>query len=572
MRSLLIIGAGAALVAGCGDAMMQPETPPPAGAIALSVGETRDIAPADAATIQVSGGSSGAEFVLVPFYASQAPSATVALEFSGEQLREASGPPSSDVAPAASQSGPTFDRAASLSVAARASFDARLRRAERALAPRIPAARAAWAAREAARKSSGAPTSAAAAPPAVGDAVTYNVAESSCDAPDYRSGHVVAISADAVVVADDANPPGGFTSGQYARIARAFTDSVYPLDTRNFGTPSDIDANGRVVIFFTRAVNELTPPSVGWYIGGFFHPRDLFPKAAANPAHACAASNEAEMFYMLVPDPTGVVHGNRRPLEAVETLTTGVLAHEFQHLINAARRLYVNNAASFEEVWLNEGLSHIAEELMFYQAPGFAPRQNLTRQRVGASQMAVDAFNAYEVANFGRLFAYLQDPERNSPHADNDNLATRGATWQLLRYAADHSTKTDEQVWRGLVRDTKLSGFANLTAVFGDVMPLVRDWSTAQYTDDLVLQTTATLQQPSWDYRSLFSALLPNGYGYPLKTRALASGAPVSLTLNGGSAAYVRFAVAGRATGAVHVTSGGAAPPAAVALTLVRTR
>ena len=568
MRRVLMIGAGA-LVAACTDGITQPNEPPPAGAITLAVGETRQIASADTATM-VSGGPTGAEFVLVPFYGSPASAAPVALELSGEQLAAASDSPSPDVATVWFGS-PSIGSAASLDAEARAGFDARLRRLERALAPRMPAARAAWASR---RSSSGGLRSVAAAPPAVGDAVTYNVqANYSCEAPDYRPGHVVAVSSAAVVVADDANPPGGFTSGDYARIAQSFADSVYPLDTRNFGTPSDIDGNGRVVIFFTRAVNELTPANAGWYIGGFFHSRDLFPRTVPNQnASACPGSNEAEMFYMLVPDPTGVVNGNQRPLAFVRTLTTGTLAHEFQHLINGSRRLYVNGASSFEEVWLNEGLSHIAEELMFYQAPGFGPRQNLTRQRVGSSQAAIDAFNSYEVSNFARLFGYLKDPERNSPYADNDNLATRGATWQFLRYAADHSTKGEEQVWQALVRDTRVAGFANLTAVLGDVVPIVRDWSMAQYTDDLVPQMTSTLQQPSWDYRSLFSALLPDGYGYPLKTRALASGTPVSLALNGGGAAYLRFAVARGAAGVLRVRSGGAAPPAAVALMLVRTR
>jgi hypothetical protein len=279
------------------------------------------------------------------------------------------------------------------------------------------------------------------------------------------------------------------------------------------------------------------------------------------------------MFYMLVPDPTGAVNGNVRTMDFVRSQTTGILAHEFQHLINAARRLYVNQANDFEEVWLNEGLSHIAEELMFYQASGLAPRQDITLTRLRSSQTILNAVNSFQVANLARLIEWVENPETNSPYAGNDSLATRGATWQLLRYAADHSTKTDEQVWQALVRDTRLSGFANLAAVFGDVGTLVRNWSTAEYTDDAVTATTATYQQPSWNYRSVFTALLPPGAAYPLKTRTLASGSqPVSLTLGGGSSAYLRFAVAGGATGTIHVTSGGAAPPAAVALTLVRTR
>jgi hypothetical protein len=440
----------------------------------------------------------------------------------------------------------------------------------------MPAARATWAARQAARRSSsgGALMSAAAVAPAVGDAVTFNAARDPSCGPsgDFRAGHVKAISQYAIVVADDQNPAGGFSDADYTQIAQAFADSVYPLDTRNFGAPTDIDTNGHVIIFYTSAVNALTPPNSDFYIGGFFHPRDLFPKTSTDPNFACGTSNEAEMFYMLVPDPNGTVNGNPRSLDFVRSQTVGILAHEFQHLINAARRLYINNADDFEEVWLNEGLSHIAEELMFYEASGLAPRQNITLTKLRSSQRILDAVNAYQVANLGRLIDYVQNPETNSPYAANDSLATRGATWQLLRYAADHSTKTEEAVWQGLV-NARISGIPNMTAQFGDFMALARNWAASNYTDDVV-QTTAVFQQPSWHFRSVLPVLINRTTPppYPLKTRALTSAAPVPVTLTAGGAAYLRFGVAGGATGSVHVTSGGAAPPSTVALTLVRTK
>ncbi|MFN2566617.1 MAG: hypothetical protein ABR499_16595 [Gemmatimonadaceae bacterium] len=556
--------------AACGDG---GGPPPPPGVISLSVGETRAISSSDAGTIQVSGGAGGAEFVLVALHGSQTPGATVALDFSGEQLAAAAGPPTPDLAPAAS-AGPTLARAAMRAAAARASFDARMRAVERQLAPRMPAARAAWAAREAARKDSrGALMSVAAADPMVGDAMTLNTHLNPCDTASNRPGHVVAVSQRAVVVADDANPAGGFTPTDYARIAQTFTDSVYPLDTRNFGVPTDIDANqGRVVIFYTRAVNEMTPSKSDFYIGGFFHPRDLFPKTSSNPnLPACATSNYAEMFYMLVPDPSGEVNGNVRTKGFVDSVTVGVLAHEFQHLINASRRLYVTNASSFEDAWLNEGLSHIAEELMFYQASGLGPRQNINLTRLLSSPTIRNAANAYQVSNFGRLIDYLEDPEASSPYGPADSLATRGAVWQLLRYAADRSTTAEQTVWQNLV-NSRTAGVANMTAAFGNFLTLVRNWATAQYTDDAVSQTTATFQHPSWNYRSVIPQFVQGGT-FPLKTRSLATGGTVSLTLKGGSAAYLRFGVAGNATGRITATrSGGAALPPEVSLMLVRTR
>ena len=69
---------------------------------------------------------------------------------------------------------------------------------------------------------------------------------------------------------------------------------------------------------------------------------------------------------MLAPDPLAQFGDQRKKSDVVNN-TTGTLAHEYQHLINAGRRLYVNNAEFFETVWLNEGLSHIAEELLYYK-------------------------------------------------------------------------------------------------------------------------------------------------------------------------------------------------------------
>jgi hypothetical protein len=572
-RTLIAVGFTALAVAACGGDGGPGPNPQP-GVISLAVGEGRTLTASQAATIEVSGGSGGAEFVLVPFHGSQSASATVALDFSSTQITGVTGPPLPHLAPA-TDPGLSVERVASLHAraAARARFDGELRRIERdVLARRIPAARAARSLR-ASRSASG---SGSLAPvPTVGDPVTYNTSRTACTGADMRSGTVKAVTTRAVIVADNANPAGGFTDAEYADIGAQFDNFVYPVDVLNFGTPDDIDTNGgRSVIFYTRAVNELTPAGSQSVIGGFFHPRDLFPKTATDPADACPTSNEAEMFYMLVPDPNGEVNGNVRTKASVLESTVGVLGHEFQHLINASRRIFVNEATSFEEIWLNEGLSHIAEELLFYSASGLAPRQNITLTRLRSSQTILDAVNAYQVDNFGRLLDYLEDPEVRSPYATDDELATRGATWQLLRYAADRSTTAQQTIWFNLA-NSRNAGIANFTAVFGgDFSALVRDWATAQYTDDAVASLPTAYQHPSWHYRSIMPVLINNTNPppYPLKTRTLVGGGSLSLTLKGGSAAYLRFAVAGGTTGTITPTSSGAAPPAAVSFTVVRTK
>ena len=135
---------------------------------------------------------------------------------------------------------------------------------------------------------------------AVGDTValntrTGNTFSDACQVPDLRAGRIVAITNSAIVVADTGNPTGGYTDAEYLTIGLQF-DTVYTMDTGAFGTPTDIDNNGKVIMFFTRAVNELTPTGSQSVVGGFFYGRDLFPKADSpvlGTGSGCPTSNVA---------------------------------------------------------------------------------------------------------------------------------------------------------------------------------------------------------------------------------------------------------------------------------------
>lgn len=327
-----------------------------------------------------------------------------------------------------------------------------------------------------------------------GNILDFNVGLSPCSAPDMRRGRVVAVTERAIVIADTANPIGGFTDEEYRAVGVTFDTLVAPLDEDNFGTPADVDDNGRVLLFFTRAVNALTTRGDDAVVGGFFFARDLFPKLSQNGLDGCSASNEGEMFYLLVPDPQATV-SDARSKDYVRAQTIATTAHEYQHLINASRRLYVNTTAqAFEETWLNEGLSHVAEELMFYHATGLQSRQNIDITMLRASAARLAAFNEFQNFNFGRYRTYLEATTDHGPYHedDNDDLETRGAIWSLLRYLADHSSVPDRDVWRGLV-NTPDTGLVNLTNRFGPtVTELIRDWSTSVYTDDLSLEDVTT--------------------------------------------------------------------------------
>ena len=278
----------------------------------------------------------------------------------------------------------------------------------------------------------------------LGDVITLNVNGTvSCSSPVYHGVKVVAIGTHAIILNDTLNPKNGFTAADFARYAARFDTLVYPLDVANFGEPTDIDKNGHIAILFTRAVNELTGTRAASYVGGFAFSRDLFPTTKTARAQACPTSNEGEFFYMLTPDPFGTINSNVRTTGFVDSVTTAVLAHEFQHIINSSRRLYVNNTPAFEDKWLDEGLAHVAEELLYYRESGFTPRSNLDLTATRATTAIRVAFNNDMNGNASRYRTYLEKPFGNSPYSPDDSLPTRGAAWSLLRYVADRLNATD---------------------------------------------------------------------------------------------------------------------------------
>jgi hypothetical protein len=523
----------------------------------LELGGSLVLGGVEAATVCLEGGAAGREYVAVPFHAGDTNAPMFSVRLTGQGIVPVTAG-SASLAPAFSTETREQD----------ASFHERLRRqAERELAPHVGTALRSGR-RDAMRPSMVLDLRSA----SVGQQVVVNTSLESCGTASNRTGRVKAVGQRAIVLADVANPAGGLTDADYASMAAGFDTLVYPVVTAAFGEPGDVDDNSKVVIFYTSAVNALTPSGSNSFVGGFFHPRDLFPTKDSDGLAACQNTNFAEMVYMLVPDPQGTVNNNVFSRESIVATSLGTIAHELQHLINASRRLYVVQTTHWnEETWLNEGLSHIAEEVLFYHASGLSPRQNLSAEQVTASTRLQKAYITYMDQNIRRYQRFLENHEGQSPYdatTDDDNdLATRGASWAFLRYAADRrSGGTDAQLWHDLV-DGDVIGFANLQQALGtDPRPLVRDWTTAVYTDDVVLDAEARFQQPSWHYRTFFGT-------FPAATRNLAASGENTVLLKSGSGAYARFRVAAGQVGTFTARrTNGDALPSQVYVTIVRTK
>jgi len=416
-----------------------------------------------------------------------------------------------------------------------------------------------------------------AVPPTLGAIVSLNAQTSSaCQNSLPIAGRVEAVSSRAIVVADTLNPANGFTPSDYQRFASEF-DTIYaPLTEGAFGGVTDLDLNGRVVLFFTREVNRLTAPGAASFTAGFFFARDLFPKSASSDGlQACAGSNQGEILYLLVPDPTGSIQGNVRSRAFVDQLTPTTIVHELQHLINAAQRLHVVRIRTDpwdEESWLNEGLSHLAEELLYYRMSGRQPGQNLTLQQLQSTGTRIAG---HQIPNLLRFFDYRAATEEFSPFDPQVGLEGRGAAWSLLRYILDRRGGEASTFLRPLVASPE-RGLVNLSRNLGGqgvVRQWFGDWKVAHYADDRVAGLPERHRHPSWHTPSLWSGLTnPNQRPPLIGTRALTAGLPTLLSLAPGEGSYLRFSLPAGSTGRVEVTRSSGTVPETVRVTLLRTR
>jgi hypothetical protein len=175
-----------------------------------------------------------------------------------------------------------------------------------------------------------------------------------------------------LIYVDTLAPANGFTPDQLNAFGQLFDQTLYPIDLNAFGTPSDIDQNGHLIVLLSPVVNALTPTAdcaTQGFIGGFFDGIDL--------SSTDTSSNQGEIFYSLVPDPNATV-SCAHSVADLDAETPATFLHELQHLINFSQHFVVHHGAP-ELGWLDEGLSIVAEELgSLYYEDKFPPPQGRT--------------------------------------------------------------------------------------------------------------------------------------------------------------------------------------------------
>ena len=357
--------------------------------------------------------------------------------------------------------------------------------------------------------------------PLVGDVVSYRVGDAAssnfCSTYSQVSATVKAIGTRAIIAQDVTAPARGYTDEDFRALAEEFDQLIYPVDARWFGEATDVNADQHITILFTPAINRLSPPGVSGFVGGFFVFSDLLPRAIPSQQWRCDASNEQEIMYLFTPDPDGTINGNRHTVPSAREAARGTLAHELQHMINHGIRQ--SRSASVEATWLNEGLSHFAEEAVGRASRGYGDSRRLTWNDV---LFELDDFDSFFRQNLLRLRSWMERPDLASPISQSTStLAPRGAAWALVRYSIDQYSAGDAPAFvRALVAGPEV-GVQNLEArARTPLAEIIPGYLIANFGPATESGAAARYRYGAWDMRDVMLNL--NGGLHPLLVTPLA--------------------------------------------------
>ncbi|HJR65257.1 MAG TPA: hypothetical protein VJ802_02425 [Gemmatimonadaceae bacterium] len=334
-----------------------------------------------------------------------------------------------------------------------------------------------------------------------------------------------------LIYVDNQSPsgPNGLSDSVITKLGTWFDQDLYPIGVSTFGSESDIDGNDRVIVLMTPVVNGLTDEdNCEVVISGFFFGLDL----TQGPN-----SNQGEVFYSLVPDPQGAF-SCPRPVAVVEASTPPTFIHEFQHMISFNQHVVVRDALD-EEPWLNEGLSHIAEEVVARHYDNKYP--NLPPGRLFS-----DTANIFINNDLSNSYDFLESTGTTSLtlFASTGTLEERGAAWLFLRWLADQK---DSTIFARLVQ-TNLTSIANVENVAAESFPvLFGDWAIALWTDSIPDHPRTSVPErnryKSRNLRRIYARLNEIAASqfprvYPLVPRPLGAGTGVESSMYPGTMEY----------------------------------
>lgn len=353
----------------------------------------------------------------------------------------------------------------------------------------------------------------------VGDNVTIRVPDRDdlCDNFFEITTVVKYVGTKSVWLEDTGNPTGGLSDTDYQNLANTFDSQILATITDYFGTPSDLDGNGRIVVVVTKEVNKSD-------ILGFTTTADF--------STSCGSSDNGEIYYARAVDADGQF-GQAYTLEEALDDAPQLLAHEVTHIAQFSIRIFQSGFQGvLQTIWELEGQATFAEEVVGHFVTGHTTGQNygfdVAWDCASQNTPCTDPDGiAWYIAPFVDMALYYGfDPDASDPQTipiagaphlcswldltSNGNTGpcyagreVYGVPWLLLRYLSDQYGSQfpggEKEFHRRMILGNR-AGFDNIATLIGRPMDrLLAEWAATLYVDDRVPGADSRLTLSSWN-------------------------------------------------------------------------
>jgi hypothetical protein len=301
-----------------------------------------------------------------------------------------------------------------------------------------------------------------------------------------------------------------------------------------FGGISDINDDGKIVVFVS--------PAVGEGVAAFVWSGDFFPKTAQPGWGPCPASNEMEMMRFNL----SVIERMAGGGGGSDFQALGTVVHETKHISSLYKSIFRED---YQPLWVEEGTAEFAEEVaarIGWAAAGGPP--------VGAMADSSDV-NAFTRENYSVILvnagttAYLSSQPNGvvvTPVGASDGHSIYGSGWHFHRWLGDAygdaaTPLADAPLFRTLNDSLTAAGVQGILDVTG-----AGSWADLleEYLTAVMLNGTDAPQGPrsftSYDFPAMnttfsYTGKPPGDYPWPVNVFGVDSSAPFATTSNTGS-------------------------------------
>ena len=300
-----------------------------------------------------------------------------------------------------------------------------------------------------------------------------------CTDFDAVRARVVYVGTKSVILEDSLAPLAGTLDADLTTFGQEFDNTMYPILLANFGDPLKADAetdnNGRLLMLFTPQVNDR-----GAGLQGFVSACDFYPTTRF------AASNQAEIFYALVPKTATGSFLNPTTVPGWRANIRGTIIHESKHITANAEKLTNPDIETLEESWLEEGTAQIATELYARtKYTGAAWKSNAFYETTVYCDFHPTAggpcnHQQFLMADhFLELYRYYQANETKTYLSPaNEDITVYGSAWEFIRWATDQYAASEGAFLKSIVQEVKISGVANVENKTGKLYPELNGYFT----------------------------------------------------------------------------------------------